>query len=123
MALFLLFLAALPAYVVYISERAQGTRRLTGALVANALYLAFLTVALAVYVAGEDSYLADGTSVWDAHPDLHALTIGAAAGGLAAMVVAALAIWKQATLARLAGLVGVAATVGIGIAYVANGSN
>lgn len=123
MGLFLLFIAALPAWVVYISERAQGTRKLTGALVANALYLAFLTVALVVYVAGEDSYLADGTSVWDARPDLHALSIGAAAGGLAATVVAALAIWKPASLARVAGLCGVAAAVVIGFTYIANGSN
>lgn len=123
MGLILVFLAALPAWVVYISERAQGTRKLLGALVANALYLAFLTVALVLFVAGEDSDLADGTSVWDARPDLHALTIGAAAGGLAATVVAALAIWKPASLARIAGLTGVGAALAIGVAYIANGSN
>ena len=81
--------AAPVVLVVLIAGVVRRTRWTLPALIA---YLAWCLVAVGVYLAGDDSYLGDGTSVWqggdiDARPWLLLLGLGTAATAVAAAAV------------------------------------
>jgi len=93
------------------------------ALAGQALAASVSSVSLALYVAGPDSYRADGTSRWVAY-DAQGLTVTAVVLGLVVAVVAlALVAWPRRRFLPLLGLAGIAAAVLIFCALFANSLN
>ena len=124
LALVALILAVVSGGVVLgvgLPQNEVGLARI--ALGTQALLAAGASVYLALYVAGEDDYRANGTTRWEAY-DAKGLTLTAVALGLAVAVLAvALAAWPRRRFFPALGLAGIVAAVLIFLAFVANTLN